>query len=149
MSRPESPSPRDSNGRNSSTYGLRDEMNGRFSKSGIAWITIDPSGFAPGLSEQSARPACRMRRSSAKNGATSSSTCQSQDSSSDNGGVVGSSGRLKAKRLTSRPSGPYSSTDDVIGGYLARDVVCQSLNARSVIDSDSGSKGTVTRATRS
>src|SRR4029434_8766949 len=124
MSRPESPSPRIvSGGRNSSKYGFRDEMNGRFSKSGIAWITIEPRGLAPGMLEQSARPACRMRRSSAKNGATSSSTCQSHASSSDDSDVAaGSSGRLKAKRLTSRPSGPYNSTDDVIGGYLASDV---------------------------
>ena len=55
---------------------------------------------------QSARPAWRIRRSSAKKGDTSSATSQLQVRSSDGGAALRSSGRLNAKRLTSAPSRP-------------------------------------------
>ena len=70
------------------------------------------------------------------------------DASSEVGTALRSSGRLNAKRLTRRPSGPNSSTDDVIG-YVARPVRRHTWKARSVTASDpTGPGGTDTRSVR-
>src|SRR5258706_9080550 len=108
----------------------------------MACTTIEPTTCDVPVESlmHTARLALRIRRSTAKKGDTSSKMSHEHTRSSDRGTALRSSGKLNAKRLTRRPSGPKSSTDEVTG-YVARPVISQTWNARLVTSSDPGGPG--------